>query len=369
MRNLSFLNRSLFIINIACAAALLLSYAAKYVSPAQFWPLAFFGLGYPFILAANIVFIIYWLVQKKKQALLSIVVILIGLPSLNASYGLNFSAPAPKETGKSFKILSYNVRVFDLYNWTKNTETRNKIFRLFTKEQPDILCIQEFFHSEEEGYFTTLDSLRNLLSTDYEHIQYTTTRRTTDHWGIATFSAYPIVNRGKISFPGGGNNICIYSDIKINEDTVRVYNAHLASVGFRESDYRFIDDFGKNNNNSDEIKSSKSIFELLKNAFIRRAKQAEIISENISQSPYPVIICGDFNDTPVSYGYKKISSGLTDAFTESGSGIGYTYAGRFPPFRIDYILHSKNLESFNFKVIKEKLSDHYPVACEMVVSE
>jgi endonuclease/exonuclease/phosphatase family metal-dependent hydrolase len=99
----------------------------------------------------------------------------------------------------------------------------------------------------------------------------------------------------------------------------------------------------------------------LKNAFIKRARQADMLAEKISESPYPVIICGDFNDTPVSYTYKKIKSSLSDSFMEAGSGIGSTYSKIFPSFRIDYSLHESNMKAIYTERVRLKLSDHYPV--------
>ena len=143
-------------------------------------------------------------------------------------------------------------------------------------------------------------------------------------------------------------------------DTVRIYNMHLQSIAFGATDYQYMDDLEKNKQTED-IEHSKSIGKRLKKAFIKRARQADLISESIAASPYPVIVCGDFNDTPASYTYHRIAGNLKDAFVESGNGFGKSYVGKFPSFRIDYILHSKQFKAFDFKTIHEELSDHYPV--------
>lgn len=107
----------------------------------------------------------------------------------------------------------------------------------------------------------------------------------------------------------------------------------------------------------------KDISYRLKYAFKKRAHQADVLTEHIQSSPYPVIVCGDFNDTPVSYSYRKIRKDLVDAYIKSGRGIGNTYSGVFPSYRIDYILHSRDIQSVGFETIKVNYSDHYPVSC------
>ena len=320
MKKLSFFNKVVFILNIGAAVALLLSYLAAYVNPATFWLLAFFGLAYPFLLLTNFLFIIYWILVSKKKYLLSLVVVLVGWNHIWGTVQFNFNSE--KEDGtNTVKVMSYNVRLFDLYNWTDNKEKRNQIFDLIKKEAPEIICLQEFFHSDEKGYFTTLDTLVKLQDASYYHAEYTATVQDKYYFGIATFSKHPIVKRGKVEFEEkqSANNDCIFTDIKINEDTIRVYNMHLASIHFGYDDYRFLEEIGEVEA-EEQIQGGKQIIKRLKKAFIKRAAQADKIAEHISSSPYPVIVCGDFNDSSSSYAYHSISSGLNDAYRESGIG-------------------------------------------------
>jgi endonuclease/exonuclease/phosphatase family metal-dependent hydrolase len=352
------------IIYFTLLVSLLLAYVAPYANPKSFWPLAFFGLAYPFLFVTNILFLIWWIIRWKKLFWLSLVCILIGWA--NMKHFFHFQENSNSKSG--IKILSYNVRLFDLYNWTHNKNTRFNIYSLIKKESADICCFQEFFQSDS-GNYKTLDTLIELTQSTDHHVAYTLTRRKKDHWGIATFSKYPIINKGEITFKTRSNNICIFSDLKVGTDTVRVYNLHLQSISFGYADYKFIDALKENNDTLDaediEI-ASKNILRRLKRAFIKRASQSEKVLNHIASCKYSTIVCGDFNDTPFSYTYHSFSEKLQDSFMESGSGIGNTYLGDFPSYRIDYIFHSNNFYSSRFEVFKTDLSDHYPVICHLL---
>lgn len=353
-----FINSIVMFCNHLAAIGLLLSYLAPFVSPERFWLIAFFGLAYPILVILNILFIVYWAIQLKKRTFYSLLVIIAGWPQVNSFFQISLKS-STDGSKKPIKVMSYNVKVFDLYNWTHNKETRDKIFSLINDEDCDVLCFQEFF-SRDSSEYDNLDSLISFQKAKYVHVEYTTTVKRIHHWGIATFSRYPIISKGKVNFGYSSNNICIYTDVKVGEDTVRIYNMHLQSIAFGADDYQYMDDLEKNKETED-IEHSKSIGKRLKRAFIKRARQADLIRESISKSPYPVIVCGDFNDTPASYTYNTISEELKDAFIEAGNGFGKSYTGKFPSFRIDYILHSKDFQASDFRTIHEELSDHYPI--------
>lgn len=339
---------------------MLLAISSKYISPDNFWLLAFFGLAFPLALLANVIFVIYWIAQFRIHCIFSLIAIIISAKTCLSFAQVDFSASQP--SNKDIKVMSYNSMLFDLYNWSKNKQSRNIILNMLAEENPDILCLQEFYTSEQKGDFNNIDTVKNLLSAKNYHTEYTTTLRERDHWGIATFTKYPIIKKGKIQFNTKTNNICIYTDMIIKTDTVRVYNMHLQSISFTRADYKFIDQLQTDSvDTKDEVEKSKNILRRLKRAFVKRANQAELIAAHIETCPYKVILCGDFNDTPASYVYHTIRGDLNDAFIESGSGFEQTYAGKFPRFRIDYILHSKEFKSKNYHHLTETLTDHYPI--------
>jgi endonuclease/exonuclease/phosphatase family metal-dependent hydrolase len=355
--------------NILAAVLLLLSYTAPFINPSKLLFPAFLGLAYPFLLILNLAFILYWIIRFRKELLISLIVIILGwghlmnLLPLNLP-GNNSSEANPQET--SMSILSYNVRTFDKYQWSENENSREEIFQLINNASPDILCIQEFYSVNRVGQ-RERDIRRKLKDYPQFSIYYSMKSSPEAGIGIATFSKYPIVRTSRIPFDNTMNQ-AIYTDVKIKTDTIRVFNIHLQSIKFGQSNYSFIDTLSLKYSDK-RVEEVKDISHRLKDAFVMRAEQSKIIQNYISDSPYPVIVTGDFNDTPLSYSYNRIQKGLVDAFRESGRGLGNTYAGDLPSFRIDFILHSKELESTEFKRVKSKFSDHFPIWANLIWKE
>jgi len=337
--------------------------------PDQWWFLAILGLGFPMLFVLNLLLIPLWVLLDKKVALIPLFVFLISIVKLPAIIQFNDSDLTPdyvEDQSVEVKIISYNVRLFDLYNWSHNFKTRKAIFDFLGNSGAGIVCFQEFY-SSAGGKMNNEKELPGVLNMRYMHAEYPITKFTSDNYGIATFSKFPIVKKGVIYLDKKSTNICIFSDIKIDDDTIRVYNCHLQSVRFGMEDYKFIEDISKSGEDTETIQRTRTIFGRLKRAFVKRAVQAEMIAASIRESPHPVIVCGDFNDTALSYSYKVISGALKDAFRQSGNGLGITYAGPIPGLRIDYILHSNNVLTYGFKTHKIKLSDHFPIEARFVI--
>lgn len=358
--------RILFVVNIIALLGLGLSYLALFISPEDFWMPAFFGLAYPVLLIINILFFCFWLIFRWKLALFSGILIAVGAVKMGDLFQWRQSPGIKQmstwaEQDSTLKVLSFNVRLFDLYNWTSNKLTRNAIMDMLQRENADILCFQEFFY-EDTGVFNTLDTLLELQPARYFHIEHSAHVKGVNHWGMATFSRFPIVGKGQIRFRDSTDNISMYTDISAYGDTFRVYNLHLESIRFRREDYKTLKTITGDDDRSAGLEGPQRIISRMRRAFIRRARQTDVIRRHILLSPHPVIVCGDFNDTPASYTYHQISQGLHDAFRKSGTGMGTTYVGMVPFIRIDYILYSpEELRPEYFQVIRKKLSDHYPV--------
>lgn len=298
---------------------------------------------------------------KNSLVLLPLLSILIGSPILFNIIQNNPQGEAKKDKGAHVHIVSYNTRLFGLYNNNRHA-IRKGIISFVKNEAPDIICFQEFYHREKAGFFNTKDTLLSTLNTPHFYESYTHHMKGQQHFGLATFSKYPILSNGKLDFGNDLNNSCIFSDILIDQDTLRVYNAHLASIRFQRDDYLTFGDedakqlYPKN-------KGGQQILRRLSSAFKKREEQMNELINHIKTSPYPVFLCGDFNDTPTSYAYQLINRYLVDAFKKSGSGFSGTYIGSLPSFRIDYLMHSTNLHSWKYKRHSIKLSDHNPISC------
>jgi endonuclease/exonuclease/phosphatase family metal-dependent hydrolase len=349
-----------------CAILLLLSYIAVWVHPKYFWLLSLNGLLFPVFLVLNLFFVVFWLLAKKKQFILSAIVILIGTPFIVRYFQMRVpfkKQPDVELQEKAIKVLSYNVRLFNLYKWMDKQDVAGEIIKFINKENPDVLCLQEFY-TKANGKYSEKHFIEQLLVAKYSYISYSYKNSKKSSFGMAIFSKFPITQSGDIPF-GKTYNQCIYADIKHHNDTIRVYNAHLQSFRFIKQDYDFMDSI-KLKYNPEQVKGWRNILYKVKTATIKRANQADSIAAHIAQSKYPLIICGDFNDSPTSYTYHKIKNGLKDSFIEAGSGIGLTYITKFPSFRIDYILHHPSLIAFNYQSPAPGLSDHNPVICYIV---
>jgi len=353
----SFILKIAFFVNIFFALTLGVSYLSVHIPPDRFWYPAFLGMAYPYLLLVNIIFIFFWLWFKPRRIWLSILVFILGINHFNDYFQL---LPTKDFKGKGYKILSYNVHHFT-YDLSKKKSNSPELLEFLKQEAPDIICLQET-RLLKRGKLSP-SSIRDLIPS----IHYYQLAHTTTYAGPLTFSRYPIVNLGEIRFKKSYNMV-LFSDIVLpGNDTVRVYNCHLQSNRILPNEYGVVDSL--TTGNDPKLRETRLVLAKLKRAFEIRASQARILSSHIAKSPYPVIICGDFNDTPVSYSYHKIKGDLIDAYCESGNGIGSTYNGPYPFLRIDYIFYDQRFTSNDFTRHKVDYSDHYPISCYIELSD
>ena len=352
-----------FFLNLVAIGLLLLAYLAYHVRPSTIPYIAFAGLAYPFILAANLVFIVFWLLVRVRYAIIPFIIVMAGWNHIGRL--IQFKGEAMDETVEApVKILSYNLQNFLKINtsttkYVTSFKNEEDIKNFLKKEDAGIVCLQEVLH-DRENQKTFVKNLAVLLNCpNYHHINYFTSNKDVLD-AIVTLTRYPVTGKGELEYED--KSIGIYTDLIIMKDTVRVYNLHLASIHFKKEDYDFWSEMSNTQEQEKLRAGTRKILSKMQAAFLKRAGQADMLTGHIASSPYPVIICGDFNDTPSSYTYHRLSQGLCDAFAESGSGLGITYAGEFfPSFRIDYILYDPTYRSGSFRRHKIPYSDHYPI--------
>jgi len=361
-----FIRNTLLVVNALLALLLLIIYLAVRISPSTAWVFAFITLSYPFVLALNLAFILFWLLFRKWYFVISLLFILLGLNFFKRYFQVKFRKPEPIAVENTIKVLTYNVRLFNYYQWDKDTAAWSRIMDYIHDEDPDIVCFQEFITLP--GTPHDLASLKKTLAPlSYSHVYYTDNVPRKLNFGMATFSKYPIVKKKMIDFKESLNG-AISSDIIIRNDTIRIFNCHLQSIRLR-NDYNDLLDNLLFNYSDEKLDELKDLSVRMRQAYIQRADQVDTLAVYISSSPFPVIVCGDFNDTPVSYTYEKLTRNLKDAFIQSGSGIGNTFRGNFPYVRIDYVLYSEPFRSHHYHTERVNWSDHFPVITNFTMSE
>ncbi|MFD2550467.1 endonuclease/exonuclease/phosphatase family protein [Bizionia sediminis] len=333
MKNLTLIDKFLYLINGVLAFMLLLAYLLPFVPPKTFALLSVLSLGVPFLILLNVLFFLFWLVKLKKQLMVSLVVLVIGYFSFGSLY--KFSSESGVANSNQLKVMNYNVRLFNLYDWIPDTTVRHKITHLIKEKAPDILSIQEYHpHPEVDLSF---------FKYKFERLSGNKTK-----YGQVILSQYPIVNSGSITFPNTSNN-AIFADIVIATDTIRVYNVHLQSLKIDTNIKTF------------QEGDSERLLKRIEKTFEMQQEQAELFLAHKAACPYKIIIAGDFNNTAFSYVYKEIKGELVDTFKEAGNGFGRTYDFQFFPVRIDFILSDPSFEVADFKTLDVKYSDHYPI--------
>ncbi len=358
------IHRIIFILNTVAMILLLVSYLAPYVSPQLFWPIAFLGLAYPVLLLANIIFIVYWLIFFKLKFVFSLVVILIGYKFI--PYFIQLNAKKITDYTNSIRLVSFNVKDFGAFDG-KKIEEPEKFFEVLQKVDPDVLCFQEF---QNEGTNIEGPIYRKLFRTLKTFYHYNTLFDPKGfHRGksVVIFSRFPIIDSGEVEHEKGLANFTIFADIVAHGDTVRIVNTHLISIHFEIPDYNAVKNIEINKDSS--VVKYSNITHKLKKAFIDRAKQAGLVRDFIDNSPYKIILCGDFNDSPTSYAFRLIKGNMKDAFVESGSGLGRTYVGQMPSFRIDQMMYDPSFKAYNYYAKSFEFSDHKMVSATIKLKE
>ena len=327
-------NRIVDIFNAVAILALILAYLAPYIDPEDFWPVAFFGLTFKVWALINILLLVLWIFRGKRRWMYNAFFLLIGSQFLARNIQFN----AAKDKSHDFTVASFNTNVQEIYHSGNSTK---KINSFLVEKQYDIVLLVEW-----------MDNKGGISKEAYPHQQFV---KLSNHFGLKLLSKHKIINWERITYDHFTGNMSAYFDLEIDGEMVRFFGTHLQTNRISSADYHTLIDVKLD----DEYKDyALNVFTRLRKNILLRSNQTKTIISAINQSPYPVIILGDFNDTPQSYTYQKLKEGRKDAFIETGNGWGATFLKPFPLLRIDYILHDPELECTGYQCLTPVKSDH-----------
>lgn len=355
------LTQTALLTNLGVIAVFLLADSARVVNPETFLLPSYLGLAFPLIAILNFCFLFWWIIRRKWYLIFSLLSFLLCQESIKETFPIHFNKEEPTQEG--LKVLTYNVHLFDFYK----KKNQNSVLGYIRNSGADIVCIQEYGFSKKKDFLKESEIAETLSDTyPYCHtdIGEINSART---FGVATYSKYPILSRQKINYESKHNS-SIRTEISVNGQKITVINCHLESNKITENDKELIKQLSSKLDNETAKTTADQLSKKLGPSYRLRAKQAEAIAEIITNCKTPIILCGDFNDVPISYTYNTIKGeNLLSAYAENGCGYGYTFSEKMFPFRIDHILYSKGLESCEYKIDTVTHSDHYPVSCRIML--
>jgi endonuclease/exonuclease/phosphatase family metal-dependent hydrolase len=365
-----FTKRFFITCNILLVGVYLLACLIPYFNAGKYWPIAILGLGFPLMLVLLIVFILVWAIFRSRWAFFPLIALVLSWQQISVFFA--FSTPptaAGKKPDNSLRVLNWNVSSLDEANKHKNggQSHRRDMLELIRAQNADILCLQEFFEFESSNFYEpNIPAIKAMGYPYFYFVPHYFRYKKAYRMGVVIFSKHPIRDSGIVTYRQNtaADNL-VYTDIDVHGKTIRLMTTHLQSVRFDPVDYEGINRM-KNTDDYD-LEASKTILSKIIRAYRFRSGQSEQVRAEIEKSPYPVIICGDFNDVPNSYTYFTIKGDLNDAFIVKGAGIGRTLRILGPTLRIDYILVDKNLPVMDFTKFNVPYSDHYPIMADISV--
>ncbi|MFC5269224.1 endonuclease/exonuclease/phosphatase family protein [Adhaeribacter terreus] len=357
----------IFTLYLFTLAWLLIGVVCINTPPATFWPAGFIGMTLPVPLLLNLGFLFYWLFGKSVRVLLPVAVLFLAWGFYKRGFAINLLSGKAAENDKTLTVLSYNVRIFNLYEHLRVDGFEISIEEInWVKKFPaDVLCLQEFYNEPGHNIYNSVEKIWK-GNAKYAFVSKSLVNRVGGQFGMAIFSKFPIVNKGSIKFGKLTQNHGMFADLKMGEDTIRIYNFHLQSMSIEEKE--IVESYS--GESQEKMMRVKQLGGRLKKGFLKRSAQVDTLVAHFQACRYPVIIGCDLNDTPYSYTYDKFDGLLNNAFTKAGNGFGATYNGKLPFLRIDNQFFSDDFSVTDFKVHKDvPYSDHFPVSATYVLKE
>ena len=350
----------LTILAIIGLVAMALSVINAYIDPKQFvWTTAF-GLAFWLVLAYNILIFIFLLLLWSKKAWISILALLIAIPGISKSCSFGSKV----EADNSIRIMSYNLHNFCHVDKKTDKESfADQVINMVREQNPDILCCQEF-----KAFRTDVTRTKCIgIFAERAGYQYVYYNRKRNYGGNVIFSKYPLAKVTEESGFGKEHTYGVMVSVDAGEKgKFYVANVHLLSYAITDDEIDILTNSSELQNNLDTV--GKKVMYKLGYAFKRRSEELDRVLGGMPLIDRPIIMCGDFNEPPLSYNYRQMQkAGFIDTFTKVGRGIKPTYAGKLPLLRIDYIWADENVTPLNFKRYRYKASDHYPIILDFKI--
>lgn len=363
-------------INLIVWVTFILAACNPFLSLEKWLGAGFLGIIFPYTLILVLILAILDFIFLPRWGLVCVIILAIFSKQIMAIFALNLSGLwkfKQVKDERDIRVMTWNVRRFqplssnNVYLLNLSHEHR----QLLQNYHPDILCMQEYITQEPvlranydvEGY------MRRTLGYPYSFFVKDYSLPKNLHSGNVIYSKYPILHSAVVNLYSEKNNSAqnpatIYTDILYNTDTLRVVVVHLESFRLKNREYKDIEKI--RNQHGAKFATYEGLFRKIRSSFVVRTYQAEHLAEFVKNSPYPVILAGDFNDVPLSYTYYTVRGDIMqDAFLEKGFGIGSTYIKLLPMLRIDYIFCSKDWQVEQTEVISDKISDHLALVSDL----
>ncbi len=361
---------------VVVATGLSLSFAARFTNPSTLFFPSLAGLSFLVWLSLGSILVILYVLLLRKRSILLLICILLNYNNITASLrGKGHPEPPVRNWmgPDRFKLLSYNVRLFDFYGEISGKDSRERqsikqqLLAYIKDQDADIVCLQEYYESKDHSFSVT----PFLLEADYRYFTDPAANRNF-RYGNVIYTKFPILRQGTVADLSRFD--VVFADLLIGKDTLRIYNIHLESNRFDQTDKAFVEALtaASSGNEKNYLHGSRRLLGKMKRATSRRSEQVRKILHHaqISDAPLRIMICGDMNDQPVSYAYGEVrGKGFSDAFVEAGSGFGQSYRGFYPSYRIDYMFFKGNLCPMYFDTRNADYSDHRPLTAVFSLSE
>ena len=332
-----------------------ITYSIPFVPPQWSQPLLFTGLFYPWLLLFNLIFIFYWLTDRSRFFLVPLFTLVLGYAPMAKIIGFNFSG-TPAETADSFTVASYNIHYFKDYYQDNKLRSVDALVKTISAVEADILCIQEFPRELGNRDIISKRILNNSSFNYYDHLENS---------DLVIFSRNPIATKGGLLFSNRVNGYQVVEVSMPNRQKLKIVNTHLASNEVSVIAEKIASEPGM-----EEEERLKSFFGMLGHygkAAVTRVQQMEKILEELEQDVQATIVAGDFNEVPQSYIYRQMAKKMKDTFVEAGKGLGFSYNGKWPGLRIDYIFVSPTFGVEYCTTAPSDFSDHKMIIAKLTL--